>query len=518
MRARVRRITTAVSAGAAAATAAALLWGGAPALADEGGAPGAAAAVASVPVYAGAVQHEDGSSIFLPLVDVEVAGKTLRMMLDTGSQGLVVYPGALDDAPGDLTTTDAVADLHYDGANIDGYIALADVTVGGVTSTAPVSFALADTCDPARCLGGEGVYGIIGVSQGYDDYTASDGTEYVWYSPLAQLPEPASLGYTLRFDSPGTTDGEHIGTLELGTPTLAGEGVTTFHAEATGAQYPNGQAIYAKEVRMCWTIAGVPGCHATVLDSGEYSSVLLGSQFQPFARHEPNPAPWPGVPTVSYYGPLQPGTAVAFGAPDAGEPFWTRTVGPAYRAMGLFEDSTGAQGFNTGNLFFIGRSVGFDRTDGRIFVGPVTGLPVHPERVEASAVDRRLSVAWQPSAGDHAVESYVVRLRTAEGRTVAEQTVPADARATTFEGLHDGTTYRADVAAANPRGVGAWTTSTDVHIGPRHGHEHEHEHAHPARLPDTGPGAVGALGAMAALLAAGAVLVLGAAARRRSVR
>lgn len=510
MRTRVRRF---VLAAAAAATAVAVVWPAAPALADETDSPGASGdAAASVPVYAGAVQHEDGSTIFLPLVEVEVAGKTLRMMLDTGSQGLVVYPGALDGAPGDLTTTDAVADLHYDGANIDGYVALAEVTVGGVTSTAPVPFALADTCEPARCLGGEGVHGIIGVSQGYNDYTATDGTTYVWYSALAQLPEPASLGYTLRFDAPGTADGEQIGTLELGRPAVTGEAVTALQAEATDAQYPNGQTVYDKPVRMCWTISGVASCHLTVLDSGEYSSVLFGAQFQPFARYEPNPAPWPGVPSVSYWGPLQPGTAVAFGAPDAGEPFWTRTVGPAYRNMGLFEDSTGSQGFNTGNLFFIGRSVGFDRTDGRVFIGPVTGLPAHPERVEASAVDRRLSVAWQPAAGDQAIESYVVRLRTADGKTVAEQTLPTEARATTFEGLHDGTTYRADVAAANARGVGAWSSSADVHVGPRH------DHAHPARLPDTGPGDVlGAMLATAMLLGAGLALV-GFAARRRTAR
>jgi hypothetical protein len=508
---------TAAAAAMAATTAAAVLWGGPAALAEDVEGP-----AASTPVYAGAVQEFDGSTIFLPLVDVEVAGKTLRMMLDTGSQGLVVYPGALDDAPTPPTVTDAVADLHYDGADIDGVIALSDVTVGGITSTEPVAFALAESCAPARCLGGEGVQGIIGVSQGYDDYTASDGTVYDWYSALAQLPEPASAGYTLRFDAPGTTDGERIGTLELGAPARGGEGVTTLEAVPTGAQYPNGQSVFAKEVRMCWTIAGVAGCHLTVLDSGEYSSVLLGSQFQAFARYEPNPAPWPGVPTVSFYGPLLPGTAVAFGAPGpvgadgdagAGEPFWARTVGPAYRAMGLYEDSTGAQGFNTGNLFFIGRSVGFDRTDGRVFVGPVAGLPGAPERVEASApAERRLDVAWQPATGDHAIESYVVRLRTAEGRTVAEQTLAADARATAFPDLQEGVTYRAEVAAANPRGLGPWTASAEVHIGPRHEHGH---HARPARLPETGPGdPVGVLAGTAALLLAGFALVVFAARRR----
>lgn len=507
MRASVRGITV----GAAAATAAAMLWGGAPALGQETDPSGT-----SVPVYAGAVFQEDGSAIFLPLVDVDVAGVTLRMMLDTGSQGLVVYPGALDDAPDPVTVTDAVADLHYDGANIDGVVALADVAVGGVTSIAPVPFALASSCEPARCLGGEGVHGIIGVSQGYDDYTASDGMDYVWYSALAQLPAPASLGYTLRFDSPGTTDGERIGTLELGAPAVGGEGdgVTTLQAGATDATYPDGTTVYEKPVRMCWTISGVSSCHQTVLDSGEYSSVLFGSQFQPFALHEPNPAPWPGVPSVSLYGPLQPGTAVSFGAPGAAEPFWARTVGPAYRSMGLFEDSTGEQGFNTGNLFFIGRSVGFDRTDGRVFIGPVEGLPPAPARAEASAADRRIDVAWHPVEGDHAVESYVVRLRDAAGKTVAEQTVPADARTATFAALRDGVTYRADVAAANPRGLGTWAVSADVHVGPHHEPAHPGHHA---RLPETGPGdAAGALLLAPALLLAGAGFVLVATRRRRS--
>ncbi|MDR5701361.1 fibronectin type III domain-containing protein [Agromyces aerolatus] len=511
-----------MTASAVAATAAALLWGGTSAVADETDAPEASVPVATVPVasvpvatvpvYAGAVRHDDDSAGFLPLVDVEVAGTTLRMMLDTGSQGLVVHPGALDGAPGALTITDAVADLHYDGANIDGHVALAEVSVGGVTAAEPVPFALADACDPARCLGGEGVHGIIGVSQGFNEYTASDGTVYVWYSALAQLPEPASLGYTLRFDEPGTSDGEQIGTLELGAPSIAAEGVTTLQAEATGARYPDGQAVYDKPVRMCWTIAGVSSCHQTVLDSGEYSSVLFGSQFQPFALHEPNPAPWPGVPSVSYYGPLQTGTAVAFGAPDAGEPFWSRTVGPAYRAMGLFEDTTGAQGFNTGNLFFIGRSVGFDRTDGRVLVGPVTGLPAQPEHVEASAVDRRLAVAWQQATGDHAIESYVVRLRTAEGKTIAEHTLPADARTTTFDELHDGTAYRAEVAAANARGLGAWTSSAEVRVGP------QHDHALPARLPETGPGDVLRPMLVTALLLGGGLVLVGVAARRRTKR
>lgn len=411
----------------------------------------AEAAPAPVPVE---IRYfEDGT--FLPVVEIEIGGIGLSVMLDTGSQGLVVNPGRLVDASPQPTITDVVANPAYDGTDITGTIALAHVTIGDLTTPTEIPFVYATSCSTPFCLGGElHLDGILGVSQGENVYPSATDPQYHWYSAIAQLEGDAAQGHTI-------TLGEEGGTLELGRPSLSGSPVTVLQAQNTGSTYPHGAVIYEKPVETCWTIVDQTKCLKTTLDSGERSAVLMGSQFAPWTTPLPSPSPWPSAPSTIHLANVNPGTVIGFAKPGEA-PFWSRTVAPADRAVGLYTD-TNHEYLNSGNVFYVGRSVGFDNATGQVLVGPSTGTPGPVRDVMASVGDARIDVAWKEPAAHETtptaatIESTIVQVRRDDGHAVRTLTLAADARTTVIDGLETGRTYTVEVAAANAFGLGPWT-------------------------------------------------------------
>ncbi len=492
-------------------TKAALVAAGAALLGTVAAAPAALAAPAPSPAEVPIIAESLRDGTFLPAVEVQVGERPLTLLLDTGSEGLVVYPNRL---AGDTTVdrTDVVADPDYNGAHVFGHVALADVAIGGA-APARLPFVLAHRCEPVDCLGGDdGLDGILGVSQGLRTWGEAGETQYPWWSAIAQLPDGAGDGHTIRITHAPTAPGERIGTLSLGAP-LVGEADAVLQPALTGGgDYPGSDhPMFAKQAESCWSIATTMNCLPTTVDSGERGSVLMGD-FGAWATPIPSPTPFPGggAEEIAH---LNTGTPISFATPG-GEPFWTRTVAGGYRAAGLYqptgaspseEADAGADAdaaalaasgpyFNTGNVFFVGRSIGFDNLTGRIVVGPVDGLPAAVQQVSLSEGDRRVEVGWTDT--QPGVESYVVRLKTTAGEPLQERVVLGAPAPQVFTGVADGVDVVAEVAAANAAGVGPWLASPN-----------------PARfrphLPETGPEVAGpALGG--ALLGAAGLLLLAA--------
>ncbi|GAA2448189.1 hypothetical protein GCM10009857_10270 [Agromyces soli] len=445
---------------------------------------------------------------FLPAVEVQVGERTLTLLLDTGSEGLVVYPNRLE---GDTTVerTEVVADPDYNGAHVFGHVALADVTIGG-TPPARLPFVLAHRCEPVDCLGGDdGLDGILGVSQGLRTWGDGGETPYPWWSAIAQLPDGAGDGHTIRIEHAPTVPGERIGTLTLGAP-LAGEADAVFQPALTGGgDYPGSDhPMYAKQVESCWSIDTTMNCLPTTVDSGERGSVLMGD-FGAWATPVPSPTPFPGGGDEEI-AHLNAGTPISFAVPGQ-LPFWTRTVADGYRAAGLYQPTPPPSGeadadadaaalaasgpyFNTGNVFFVGRSIGFDNLTGRIVVGPVAGLPAAVQQVSLTEGDRRVEVGWTDT--QPGVESYVVRLKTAVGEPLEERVVLGAPSPQTFTGVADGVDVVAEVAAANAAGVGPWLASPNAARFRPH-------------LPETGPETLGPA-LIGVLLGGAGLLLLGA--------
>jgi hypothetical protein len=123
-----------------------------------------------------------GGGRFLPVVEISINGsQPLRVMLDSGSPGLVIFPGRL--AANTPTTppvdTGIPTNLSYNSNTITGTIATGDFSINGTASPAAVTYVQADSCDP-QCEGTPiPLDGMMGVEQGLHVYT--DGTtDYPW--------------------------------------------------------------------------------------------------------------------------------------------------------------------------------------------------------------------------------------------------------------------------------------------------------------------------------------------------
>lgn len=308
-------------------------------------------------------RHTASDGRFLPIIEVSVNGSDpIRMLLDTGSNIVVTFPGAIVNPTTPVTNMGIAHEAKYTGTSATGTIALATVGVGGVATPQPIAFLDATSCTP-DCLGtsiGAGLGGIFGIAQ--EEIVVQ--THHL-YSALAQLGGDLAKGYTVRLTDTG-------GTLELGTPNFPNS--VTLPQSATGGSYPNGFAQYAKRVPACFVVEAAEACLGTTIDSGELTSSLMGAQFLPWAAPVDPPVTIPGV-DIELVGTMHEGTVVGMSAGAGAVPFTTWTVGPPPFGANLYEPETGGDPYlNTGNQFFLGRAVGFDVEHG-LAVIEVPGLP-----------------------------------------------------------------------------------------------------------------------------------------------
>jgi hypothetical protein len=217
----------------------------------------------------------DGSKRFS--VPIQVGGSPLDVLLDTGSEGLVILQGAVPDSAFVSVTTQSLDYVYGGGLSLTGVYAYAVVTIGGLSTPAPIPVMLVTAvgCTPSspNC-GGKGktpadetLFGpyraILGAGM------SNSGT---FGNPIVQLP-----GHPSFVVQASAYDADAGGTLRMG-PTA--EEVSTFAtyqlSPDNGGRLANGTPSWNDRFPGCVhnRSSGVDYCESVFLDCGACPSYI----------------------------------------------------------------------------------------------------------------------------------------------------------------------------------------------------------------------------------------------------
>jgi hypothetical protein len=216
---------------------------------------------ASIPVTA--VTTDSGPVL---IVDVAIGGKTLNVLLDTGSYGLRLVASQVP--PDAVRRTGPAPQFSYaTGVKVSGDLAQASAQIGGQQTAGPIPIELVtDTsCDPGRpdCPAANGKKpimfggrfdGIMGVSM-----RAVEGL----VNPLWRLPDGLGHEFAVHYDPAGAS------TVLLGEPE-AGYNLVQLD-KGTPTNVPDAPPPWIPSMPVCFTEAALPGgqtCGATAFDTG----------------------------------------------------------------------------------------------------------------------------------------------------------------------------------------------------------------------------------------------------------
>jgi hypothetical protein len=442
-----------VALGAGSALAATVLLGGIATSAQA--APAARAAPAAQPaqpeIPVTLLTADTGS--YLPRVEVSINGSDpIPMMIDTGTNFMVVFPDSIVNPTEPVFDTGIAQDIDYDGSSASGTIARAQVEVGGVvTSPGDVAFLDATSCTP-HCLGyQDDIGGVIGIGQRLADAHSQGDPENDLFSPLAQLSEEQSVGFTVDFTAANPV-------IRVGKPTDAGETDTVLERKQDGDRlYPTGQPVYL-EPEVCWTIEyqgdHAKACNDTVFDTGQSGGMIHGDQFKPVVDPVYS-TPEPGSGAL-LEGWVKTGATVSWASSSTTEPYAEiEEPGVAPYRYGLYSGDHN-ETFNAGNGFYLKHTIGFDNTTGEVILSATAGTPTGPADVHADAGIHAITAHWAApeNAGGSAITHYLIRVSPVDGSAPVVVKTDADATHKKVEGLVVGQAYWVSVAAVNDYGVG----------------------------------------------------------------
>jgi hypothetical protein len=275
-------------------------------------------------------------------VQIEVGGgPPATVILDTGSSGLLIDASSVGP-----TVTDTGQQLAEDfvSGTVAATLGRAPVTIGGVTTSAPIGIGLVHS-------GGAGMFngkaGILGIA------TANGPTlDATVYTPVMQLPAPYDTGSVLDIPTSGG------GTWTLG-PVDEPAGATAIpFSPATGGptSYPDGGTVYAKDLNLCWTVGSAqPTCGPTDFDLGNANTALNSTSFADLGSAGQT---------------LPAGTDIVMATAHQ-QPLWSFTAGST-RGQNLVELAPlgSTTEFNTGIEFFFANLLAFDYAGGRLLIAP----------------------------------------------------------------------------------------------------------------------------------------------------
>jgi hypothetical protein len=225
------------------------------------GAQTACADPQSIPLAA--VTSELGPAMTVP---VTIGGKTLNVLVDTGSYGLRVLASQVP--PNAVRRTGSAPEYGYaTGVRVSGDLADASVQIGGQNTAGPIPIELVTntSCAPDRpdcpAAGGKkpvmfgGQFdGIMGLSM-----RPADGL----VSPLWRLPNGAGHVFTVHYDPAGES------AILLGEPEA---GYNLVHVDrAAPGNVADSPPPWDPSVPVCYASAAVPGgnaCGPTAFDTG----------------------------------------------------------------------------------------------------------------------------------------------------------------------------------------------------------------------------------------------------------
>ena len=278
------------------------------------------------------------------IVDIRVGNSApFAVMLDTGSVGLRVFPGAWGAKPTSVKLSSKKITTTSAGQNFKGAIGKAPVTFSGVSTTMAVPFQYVNTSSPYIGLWtARNVYGILGIGTGEGDLT----------NPLVALPGSLGLRWSVHFERQIGGVGR-LGALVLGAEAPA---ITQmdFDLPSLGKNI-NGALLWDDHsAQGCWRFGNNPEwCGDTWFDSGFTKMRVKGLVFKRLPQ--------------GANGLLKTGTRVELAAP--GSAFVAHKFVSGHQASRNYVRvvPAGVGGINTGNSFYFDYTVTYNIAIGHIY-------------------------------------------------------------------------------------------------------------------------------------------------------
>jgi hypothetical protein len=265
------------------------------------------------------------------------------VMVDTGSVGLRVFPGAWGTRPAGVTIGSERVTSASGGSSMVGFLGKAPMTIGGVTTTRPIGFQYVDSSAAVvRGWAAKRVYGIIGIGTG----------RYRLTNPLTALPGEVGTRWSLHLGGNPLTRRSGVGHLILGA-------ASPTDAEATFQLPPLGPDGYGA---LLWNDHAAPGCWTFGTTRTHCVDTWFDSGFHPMRAKG---AVFSRVPTTPSK-EVRAGTRVALADAGSAFDFWEFRAGrtPSVDAVRLA--AAGRAAINTGNAPYFRYVVTYDVTRGLV--------------------------------------------------------------------------------------------------------------------------------------------------------
>lgn len=330
-----------------------LLLAGAPALAhaDTTDADGTTSSAARQPV-----------TVSLPITTADTPGRNgqngvitmrvgrsapIRVIVDTGFSGLLLFPGAWDRTPGGVKVGKTPGSIvGPDGSRIPGVMGSATMTFSGATTVTALPFLQATGRQAyLQAWEREGVYGLLGLG------TKGGGS---MVNPLTALPGDLGLRWSIHFDRNAAGEAGRPGRLVLGavppTDAVMAFPMTSTGTNANGAALWNDQAIDA-----CWKF----GTMAEMCVPTQFDAAFTVMRAKGFAYNR--------LP-VNARGMLRPGTRIEFSAPDTAFVGQSLVAGNQASRNLVRVISTGSTKVITSNALYFDYTVTYNVATGHVYL------------------------------------------------------------------------------------------------------------------------------------------------------
>lgn len=304
----------------------------------------------NIPVPTVAAKGQDG---MVGTMAVRVGRSApIRVAVDTGFTGLVLFPGAWDARPGGTSLGRQIVRSQIDGLDVKGVRGVADITIGNATTTRPLDFMYLNTDSRlARRWARDGVYGIIGLGTREGNLP----------NPITALPGELGTSWSLNLGGNPVTKRPGVGELVLGAE-VPEESVATFKLSSQG---PDGYGALRwddRSVPVCWTF-GLDNkqCVDTWFDSLLQHMQVRGARFSDVKTNAADR--------------VRSGTQVRLADADGTSTAWDFRAG---RTPSLNEVKVADRGLaqvNTGNAPFFHFVVTYDVNRGEISLTPADWAP-----------------------------------------------------------------------------------------------------------------------------------------------
>ena len=278
------------------------------------------------------------------IVEIRVGNSApFAVMLDTGSVGLRVFPGAWGSKPTSVKLGSEAITTTSAGQNIKGFIGKAPMTFSGVSTTFSVPFQYVNTSSPyIKLWTARNVYGILGIGTGEGELT----------NPLVSLPGSLGLRWSVHFER-AIGGVSRLGALILGAEAPTNT-VMDFELPSLDKNI-NGALLWDDHsAQGCWRFGVRPEwCGDTWFDSGFTKMRVKGLVFKRLPQGKT--------------GLLKAGTRVELAAPGSAFVAHKFVSGNQASRNYVRVIPAGVGTINTGNSFYFDYTVTYNVAIGHIY-------------------------------------------------------------------------------------------------------------------------------------------------------